>query len=118
MNGVLASYGGSLAAGGADKEVAKAKAASAGAGKGKGKDNIQGGEIPKMNAHPIVGWKGFEDVINIIPGATVDIAQKGDGTSAKGPSCKCPDRFFRLAFVCSFVPLTLDIYPKSRFHLS
>lgn len=83
MNGVLASYGGSLAAGGADKEVAKAK--------GKGKDKAEGGEIPKMNAHPIIGWKGFEDVINMIPGSTVDIAQKGDGTSAKGPSCGSTD---------------------------
>ena len=33
-------------------------------------------------AHPIGGWKGFKDVLAIIPGATVDIRQKsGDGES-------------------------------------
>jgi vacuolar protein sorting-associated protein 33A len=31
----------------------------------------------KMQAHPIVGFKGFEDVIASIPGKTVDIVQKG-----------------------------------------
>ncbi|KAG6886826.1 hypothetical protein C0992_002125, partial [Termitomyces sp. T32_za158] len=30
----------------------------------------------KMQAHPIVGWKGFEDVVASIPGETVDIVQK------------------------------------------
>lgn len=33
-------------------------------------------EVPK--AHPISGWKGFEDVSGSIPGATVDIRQKSD----------------------------------------
>ena len=33
-------------------------------------------------AHPIAGWKGFKDVLAIIPGATVDVRQKsGDGES-------------------------------------
>ena len=27
-------------------------------------------------AHPIAGWKGFEDVLATIPGATIDIQQK------------------------------------------
>ncbi|KAG6851377.1 hypothetical protein H0H93_005775 [Arthromyces matolae] len=31
----------------------------------------------KLQAHPIVGWKGFEDVMTAIPGETVDIMQKG-----------------------------------------
>ncbi|KZT08568.1 Sec1-like protein [Laetiporus sulphureus 93-53] len=41
----------------------------------------------KVQAHPIVGWKGFEDVIASIPGGTVDIVQKvpGDDDSV-GPS--------------------------------
>ncbi|GFZ50066.1 hypothetical protein JCM24511_07819 [Saitozyma sp. JCM 24511] len=30
-------------------------------------------------AHPIVGWKGFEDVLATIPGATVDARQKVEG---------------------------------------
>ncbi|GLB35714.1 putative STXBP unc-18 SEC1 family protein [Lyophyllum shimeji] len=31
----------------------------------------------KVQAQPIVGWKGFEDVVAAIPGATVDIVQPG-----------------------------------------
>lgn len=33
-------------------------------------------ELPK--AHPIVGWRGFEDVLGAIPGATVDVRQKDE----------------------------------------
>ncbi len=39
-------------------------------------------ELPR--AHPIVGWKGFEDVLSTIPGATVDVKQKAnDGERRK-----------------------------------
>jgi len=31
----------------------------------------------KVQAHPIVGWKGFEDVLASIPGETVDLVPKG-----------------------------------------
>ncbi|KAG6911334.1 hypothetical protein DXG01_001005 [Tephrocybe rancida] len=31
----------------------------------------------QLQAHPIVGWKGFEDVLASIPGETIDIVQKG-----------------------------------------
>ncbi|KAI8990602.1 Sec1-like protein [Trametes punicea] len=34
---------------------------------------------PMVQAHPIVGWKGFEDVVSSIPGETVDIVQKSPG---------------------------------------
>jgi len=42
--------------------------------------------IGKVQAHPIVGWKGFEDVVASLPGETVDVAQRtlddaGPGTS-------------------------------------
>ncbi|KAK2461469.1 hypothetical protein APHAL10511_005932 [Amanita phalloides] len=38
---------------------------------------------PKVKAHPIVGWKGFEDVVASIPGGTVDITRvEGDPASA------------------------------------
>jgi hypothetical protein len=43
-------------------------------------------------AHPIVGWKGFEDVLATIPGATVDVRQRVEGevrseasASGRGP---------------------------------
>ncbi|KAI0095231.1 Sec1-like protein [Irpex rosettiformis] len=42
------------------------------------------GEVPKVQAHPIVGWKGFEDVVASIPGETVDIVQKVPGVSESG----------------------------------
>lgn len=71
MNGVLASFGGSLAAGGADEGDSGKKGA-------------------KVNAHPIVGWKGFEDVVTTIPGKTVDVTQQAaDGAIAAAPSCMC-----------------------------
>ena len=71
MNGVLASFGGSLAAGGAD-----------GGNRGK--------KCAKVNAHPIVGWKGFEDIVATIPGKTVDVVQQAaDGAIAAAPSCAC-----------------------------
>lgn len=73
MNAVIASFGGS----GAD-----------GAAKGKGKGKAKSDEMEKMNAHPIVGWKGFEDVVATIPGPTVDIPQKSDEGSTRAPSRK------------------------------
>ncbi|KAG6813982.1 hypothetical protein H0H92_004475 [Tricholoma furcatifolium] len=42
---------------------------------GDGKTAIQAA----VQAHPIVGWKGFEDVVSSIPGETVDIVQKNKG---------------------------------------
>jgi hypothetical protein len=43
-------------------------------GKGKGKTKSHG--TGKVQAHPIVGWKGFEDVMATLPGETFDIVQK------------------------------------------
>ncbi|RDB28384.1 Vacuolar protein sorting-associated protein 33A [Hypsizygus marmoreus] len=34
----------------------------------------------KVQAHPIVGWRGFEDVVATIPGETIDIVQRGSGS--------------------------------------
>ncbi|EGO31072.1 hypothetical protein SERLADRAFT_359168, partial [Serpula lacrymans var. lacrymans S7.9] len=33
----------------------------------------------RVHAHPIVGWKGFEDLLATIPGETFDIVQKARG---------------------------------------
>ena len=49
-----------------------AEKASADDRDGKGK----GSTSRKLFAHPIVGWKGFEDVLSTIPGKTFDIVQK------------------------------------------
>ena len=50
----------------------------------KAKDSAEGSKAKgpssqKVQAHPIVGWKGFEDVVASIPGGTVDIIQKEQG---------------------------------------
>jgi hypothetical protein len=39
-------------------------------------------EVPK--AYPVSGWKGFEDVMGSIPGATVDTRQKADKLPGQG----------------------------------
>ena len=54
---------------GSDDPASKAKAKAVGVG--------------KVQAHPIIGWKGFEDVIASIPGETFDFVQKGQGVSEK-----------------------------------
>jgi len=36
----------------------------------------EGQKVAKVQAHPILGWKGFEDVIAAIPGQTVEISQR------------------------------------------
>jgi hypothetical protein len=59
----------------------------------KEKGSIEEGSRPgKVQAHPIVGWKGFEDVLGSIPGETVDIVQKsagGVGSTIPGMSSLC-----------------------------
>lgn len=39
-----------------------------------------------IQAHPIVGWKGFEDVMAAIPGDTVDVIQRKADESTQGTS--------------------------------
>jgi hypothetical protein len=36
----------------------------------------EGQNVAQVQAHPILGWKGFEDVIAAIPGQTVEISQR------------------------------------------
>lgn len=38
--------------------------------------NADNQKAAMIQAHPIVGWKGFEDVVAVIPGPTVEITQK------------------------------------------
>lgn len=50
--------------------------------------------IGKVQAHPIVGWKGFEDIVSAIPGETVTVeaVRRHDGIGPAFPpmsaSCK------------------------------
>lgn len=57
-----------------------------GEGSKKGKGPSSSG-IGHVRAHPIVGWKGFDDVLASLPGETIDINQNGlDEVDATGPS--------------------------------
>ncbi|KAH9837352.1 Sec1-like protein, partial [Rhodofomes roseus] len=67
----VAQKGGVLSNPAADREK-KAKADVDGS-------RLKGMPSQKVQAHPIVGWKGFEDVVASIPGGTVDIVQKEPG---------------------------------------
>ncbi|KAI0027966.1 Sec1-like protein [Vararia minispora EC-137] len=53
-------------------------------------DSTAGKPAVKMQAHPIVGFKGFEDVVASIPGRTVDVMQQplggNDAASVSLPS--------------------------------
>lgn len=49
---------------------------------GKGKSSTS----KKPFAHPIVGWKGFDDVLSTIPGKTFDIMQKMPTGTGPEPS--------------------------------
>lgn len=49
------------------------------------KEKSTTGDAAKVQAHPIVGWKGFEDVVAAIPGETVDIVRaEADPASTSG----------------------------------
>ena len=43
---------------------------------GDSESSRRGAATMLVQAHPIVGWKGFEDVVATIPGETVDIVQR------------------------------------------
>jgi vacuolar protein sorting-associated protein 33A len=38
--------------------------------------NVNAPTLGRIQAHPIIGWKGFDDVVASIPGETFDIGQK------------------------------------------
>ena len=68
---------------------------------GDGESSRRSGASPLVQAHPIVGWKGFEDVVASIPGETVDVVQRppaGQDASAPPPAASlsaCPRLHFR-----------------------
>jgi vacuolar protein sorting-associated protein 33A len=48
-------------------------------------DGQKGRSSTQVQAHPIVGWKGFDDVVASIPGETVDVVQTAHGDSGAVP---------------------------------
>ena len=122
----VAQKGGVLSnpAGEKDKRIAAGDAkgknvAGAAAGAGGGAD-ADGDAPPKVQAHPIMGWKGFEDVVASIPGETVDIVQRAPGSTegAAAPAianlgewavslgCSC--------YACSWCEFARQCCPRSR----
>lgn len=47
-------------------------------------DHVQPETLPK--AHAIVGWRGFEETVRSIPGATIDETQKPEHGAITGSS--------------------------------
>lgn len=73
--------------GGVLSNPAKSKEAGTEDGNRKGKSTSLG----QVQAHPIVGFKGFEDVLESIAGKTFDITQKGpEGMSGPGTMLPTP----------------------------
>lgn len=62
----------------------------------------------KVQAHPIVGWKGFEDVLANIPGETVDFVPKG----LAQPSVVNPGSIVRSTCMDAF---SLSVTPPRHF---
>lgn len=58
-----------------------------------------GGGRMKVRAHPVVGWRGFEDIIGSIPGQTVDVIQSpspSGPSQSSGLNSRASFAFFRL----------------------
>ncbi|KAF8921146.1 Sec1-like protein [Mucidula mucida] len=61
------------------------------------KERLTGDSAPvdaagKLQAHPVVGWKGFEDLISTIPGETVDISQKPAHGHSHAPTARLGEK--------------------------
>ncbi|WWD20164.1 hypothetical protein CI109_104640 [Kwoniella shandongensis] len=61
-------------------------------GTGSGEEDEPGKQKVLPKAHPIVGWKGFEDVLGSIPGATVDVRQRGEEARREPANVLSDDR--------------------------
>ncbi|EIN14426.1 Sec1-like protein [Punctularia strigosozonata HHB-11173 SS5] len=52
---------------------------------GSAADGGKNKSVGQVQAHPIVGWRGFEDVVASIPGETVDVTQTAHGGDGAVP---------------------------------
>lgn len=62
--------------------------------------NTPDGLPVKVQAHPILGWKGFEDILAVIPGETFDLVQKGLAGSSLVPLRECLSRRHPCIYLC------------------
>ena len=65
----------------------------------------------KLYAHPIVGWKGFDDVLGTLPGKTFDIPRKVNSSTGPSPHASLPSEWIVKVGVCL---LTRAVSPRSR----
>ncbi|EKM84019.1 hypothetical protein AGABI1DRAFT_117473 [Agaricus bisporus var. burnettii JB137-S8] len=56
----------------------------------------------KVRAHPILGWKGFEDVVDAIPGETIDIVTNFSESASSGLSATNTDSIERTSTTVVF----------------
>lgn len=69
----------------------------------------------KVQAHPIVGWKGFEDVVGAIPGETVDIIQRGSGgASAAVPSMTSLREYCLIYGLGQYLKFNVSVHPRDQ----
>jgi hypothetical protein len=90
----------------AEREKATAEAATA-----NGKGTTLGG---KVQAHPIVGWKGFEDIVATIPGEMVDIVQRGPGGGSTSMTSLREFSCFYFLDVESFPSHHSSVHPQEK----
>ena len=83
-NGVISNPAVDKATDRTTNQNASANSMNQGDADGKGKSVAS----KKLYAHPIVGWKGFEDILGALPGKTFDIPRKTN--SSTGPSAGIP----------------------------
>ncbi|KIM70074.1 hypothetical protein SCLCIDRAFT_1207361 [Scleroderma citrinum Foug A] len=83
-NGVISNPAVDKATDRTTNQNASANSVNQGDADGKGKSVAS----KKLYAHPIVGWKGFEDILGALPGKTFDIPRKTN--SSTGPSAGIP----------------------------
>jgi hypothetical protein len=61
----------------------------------------------KVQAHPIVGWKGFDDTVATIPGETIDVLQKtGADTKISAISTSASNAAFSVTHYCFYPSAT------------
>jgi hypothetical protein len=70
----------------------------------------------KVRAHPIVGWKGFEDVADAIPGETIDIVPNLSEQASSGLSAANSELLHASLYLnsCNKKQLTLSNVPLPR----
>jgi hypothetical protein len=77
-------------------------------------DKSAKGTGTKVQAHPIVGWKGFDDVLASIPGETVDVSQKSSGTESSASTMAALGEWLCFYVKSEILKRFLPVRPHNR----